>query len=93
MPNASYASAETLQAYLFQCDENGLYAVSLERSGGNLPRSICSDGWELRRAFALSVNEPVPASIDPEPILQGIRAKGYYVWREGISHAAMGSRA
>src|SRR5437870_8492270 len=28
-------------------------------------------------------NEPVPAAISPEPILRGITAKGYYIWRGG----------
>jgi hypothetical protein len=32
----------------------------------------------------LGVQEVVPAPIDPEPILRGIRAMGYYVWRQGI---------
>ena len=27
------------------------------------------------------LQEPVPAAISPEPILRGIRAKGYYIWR------------
>jgi hypothetical protein len=87
MVKPRYAGDDRLDAYLFQCDDNGLYAVSLLPSGRDLPRGICAQGWELRSAFSLSVNEPVPAAIDPEPILRGIRAKGYYVWREGIPHA------
>jgi hypothetical protein len=79
MPASIYADAETLQAYLFQCDDNGLYA-----SGADLPRGPCAEGWRFKVAFRLGVHEPVPASIDPEPILRGIRARGYYVWREGL---------
>jgi hypothetical protein len=79
-------SADAVQAYLFQCGENGLYAVSLDASGDNIPRNACADGWRFRTSFALGVHEPVPASIEPEPILRGIRANGYYIWREGITH-------
>jgi hypothetical protein len=87
MPASSvYADAETLQAYLFQCDETGLYAVSLDASGADLPRGPCAEGWRFKVAFRLGVHEPVPASIAPEPILRGIRARGYYVWREGLTH-------
>ena len=85
-PPSIYADAETLQAYLFQCDENGLYAVSLDASGADLARGPCAEGWRFKVAFRLGVHEPVPASIDPEPILRGIRARGYYVWREGLTH-------
>jgi hypothetical protein len=82
------ASTDALEAYLFQCDDNGLYAVSLDPLGGNLPRGPCAEGWRLRTAFALGVHEPVPAAIPPEPILRGVRAVGYYVWREGRTHGS-----
>lgn len=84
MPTSSYADTETVQAYLFQCDDNGLFAVSLDSAGANIPREACVEGWRFKTAFALGVQEAVPAPIDPEPILRGIRANGYYIWREGI---------
>jgi hypothetical protein len=37
------------QAYLFQCDDNGLFAVSLDPTGGNLPRDPCAEG--VRRSW------------------------------------------
>jgi len=74
---------DTLEAYFFQCDEEALFAVSLDPSGGNIPRGACAEGWRLRTAFMLGVRQPVPAAIAPEPILRGIRAAGYYIWREG----------
>jgi hypothetical protein len=77
------ADTDALAAYLFQCDDNGLYAVSLDPDGRNLPRGSCAEGWRLRTAFTLGVHEPVPVAIPPEPILRGVRAVGYYVWREG----------
>ena len=86
MSRTTYADPELLQAYLFQCDGEGLYAVSLIQSGANLPRSSCTGGWQLKETFALGVQDPVPARISPEPILRGIRDVGYYVWREGATH-------
>ena len=82
----SFANADAVEAYLFQCDDNGLFAVTLEASGANIPRGPCAEGWRLRQAFLLGVQEPVPAAISPEPILRGIRASGYYIWREGAPH-------
>jgi hypothetical protein len=53
MPASIYEDAQTLQAYLFQCDDNGLYAVSLDASGANLPRGPCAEGWRFKVAFRL----------------------------------------
>jgi len=86
MSPTTYAETDSLQAYLFQCDDNGLYGVSLDALGANLPRNGCQEGWRFKQAFALSVQDVVPASIPPEPILRGIRDVGYYVWREGVPH-------
>jgi hypothetical protein len=70
-------------AYLFQCGDTDLFAVSLDETGANIPTDNCWEGWHLRSEFPLGVHEAVPVPIDPEPILRGIRAHGYYVWREG----------
>jgi hypothetical protein len=69
-------------AFIFQCGESDLHAVTLDGSGSNLPKSMCKEGWVLRTKFPLGVHEPVPASIDPEPILRGILADGYFIWRD-----------
>jgi hypothetical protein len=86
MTEGAYFDAEVVQAYLFRCEDNGLYAVSLDPSGSNLPRNACAEGWHLERAFPLGVQDPVPAAIPPEPILRGLRNTGYYVWREGTPY-------
>jgi len=79
-------NTDALPAYLFQCGDTGLFAVSLDPAGGNIPRGACTEGWRMRTAFLLGVREPVPASIPPEPVLRGVRALGYYIWREGTTH-------
>src|SRR6476659_4666291 len=66
MPN----SART--AYLFQCSGEDLYAVSHDRTGANIPRSSCTQGWQLCGEFQLGRYAPVPAPIPAEPILKGI---------------------
>ena len=74
-------SANARNAFFFQCGDEQLFAVSLDKTGVNLPRSTCTQGWLLREEFLLGVQEPVPAAISPEAILRGITAKGYYIWR------------
>lgn len=86
MPSRIYGLAadyDVSRAYLFQCGDNGLYAVSNDASGVNIPRSACPEGWRVKASFALGVREAIPVAIDPEPILRGVRSVGYYIWREG----------
>ena len=67
-------------AHLFRCGP--LLAVSLDPTGSNLPDGKCYEGWKRVADFPLGVREPVPAAMNPEPILRGIRVYGYYVWSE-----------
>jgi hypothetical protein len=68
-------------AYLFQCTAEDLYAVSHDITGANIPRSSCTQGWEICEEFQLGRYAPVPAPIPAEPILKGISDHGYYLWR------------
>ena len=73
-------------AFLFQCGESCLFAVSLDKTGANIPTVACIDGWHFRDAFRLGVHEAMPVAISPEPILRGIKADGYFIWRQGTMH-------
>jgi hypothetical protein len=83
MTSLVYENTDAVLAYLFQGDDIGLFAVSLDRSGRNIPRSSCPEGWQLKAEFPLAAAEPVPAAIGAESIIRGVRAIGYYIWREG----------
>ena len=37
-------------AYLFQCGNEDLFSVSLDKAGANIPRSSCTQGWLLPEA-------------------------------------------
>ena len=76
-------SDEVQTAYLFQCGDEELFAVSPDKAGENILRSSCTQGWRLRQAFQLGAEGPVPAAVGPEPILRSISDKGYYIWRAG----------
>ena len=66
-------------AHLFKCDEEKLFAVSMDGTGRNLPEQA----WRYIEAFALGIHEAMPRAVDPEPIMRGLRTVGYYIWREG----------
>jgi hypothetical protein len=74
--------SDATTAYLFQCGDEELFAVSTDKAGEVIPRSSCAQGWQLRQEFQLGRQDLVPAPIEPEPIIRGINAKGYYIWRD-----------
>jgi hypothetical protein len=76
-------SEDAKTAYLFQCGDEELFAVSPDKAGENIPRSSCTQGWLLRQEVRLGEQDPAPAVVGPEPILRGITDKGYYIWRAG----------
>lgn len=67
------------RAFLFETADGLYLAATLDRSGRNLPRE---DGqqWIMQTEFHLGVHEAVPAAIDPEPLLRGLKANGFFVW-------------
>jgi hypothetical protein len=69
--------------YLFHCASTNCYGITLDPSGANLPDQGCAKGWQRKSEFPLGVREALPAPMNPEPILRGIAADGYFIWREG----------
>ena len=72
----------TRTTYLFQCASEGLFAISPDKSGKTIPRSSCTEGWLLREEFQLGTQDQVTPLMEGEPIIRGINAKGYYIWRD-----------
>jgi hypothetical protein len=67
------------RAFLFVNSARSLSAVTLDREGRNLPHpSVCR--WTFACEFQLGVQEVTPFGVDPEPILRGVSANGYFVW-------------
>jgi hypothetical protein len=67
-------------AYLFRCGDSNLCAITRDDAGKNLPKHECEDGWRLLQGFSLGVQEPVPASVDPEKVMAALDARGFYIW-------------
>jgi hypothetical protein len=68
-------------AFLFGSGE--LLAVSLDSSGANLPAAP-SGQWQLVRYFTLGVRDPGIDGVNPEVIISGIHAQGFYLWKPSL---------
>jgi len=65
-------------ACLFEAGD--MRAVTADHTGRNLPPPA-SGKWRLRETFELGVRQGSLEGINPEPVVRGLRADGYYVWR------------
>ena len=72
--------ADSRLAFLCRCGTTRLCAITFDEAGGNLPKDEGEDSWHLLRSFALGVQEPIPASVNPENVLAGIELRGFYLW-------------
>jgi hypothetical protein len=63
-------SDDVLDAYIFRCAGDDLFAVSNDMTGANLPRASCPRGWILRNK-----SQPGQQASVPDPV-------GYYIWRD-----------
>jgi hypothetical protein len=70
----------TMTAYLFQCQGTDLFAVSLDKTGAGIPPAATSQRWLLREEFQLGILHPVPIPVEPDAVLRGIEAKGYFLF-------------
>jgi hypothetical protein len=70
-------------AFLFQCGNSDLFAVSHDQTGANIPTGECPERWQLRNTFRLGDPRASAGRDRPEPILRGIAANGYFIWRAG----------
>jgi hypothetical protein len=68
-------SDDARPAFLFQCGESNLWAITLDATGALLPKDACEAEWVLRKTFPLGVHEPVPAPIDPRTDDKGDRCR------------------
>lgn len=65
-------------AYLYVNSEEHLNAITGEKDGANLPSA--DSPWTFRNEIMVGVQEPLEAGIDPEPVLRGLQADGYFIW-------------
>jgi len=70
--------ADATTAYLYVNSEGLLNAITRQKDGANLP--LADGPWTFQNEITLGVQEPLQAGIDPEPVLRGLQAEGYFIW-------------
>lgn len=70
--------SDPLTVYLFENSADDTIGICQTASGALLPTPR-TGAWHLKLAFPLAVDQPTSIGIDPEPILRGLTANGYFV--------------
>lgn len=75
--------SEPLAAYLFENESENMAGVCLTPDATGLP-ALKKGDWVLRTKFALAVDQPTSIGMNPEPILRGLAANGYFIWSRNL---------
>jgi len=68
-----------LSVFLFECNDPRLYALSLYRSGENLPGDICAGRWAYRTKLLFTRESLASLPIDPGEAMVQLQREGYYL--------------
>lgn len=82
-PILSSGDDDASTAYLFYCRmDPTIHAVSRDPTGANIPIRGTAQDWVFDRRIALGVREAMPLRIAPEPVLRGLEADGFFIWKD-----------
>jgi hypothetical protein len=70
-----------LSVFVFQCGDTDLYALTLYRSGDNLPPDACDSGWRIRTRLLLTKQSLETLPLDAEAALKELRKHGMFLAR------------
>jgi len=72
------------EVYLFQCDGGDQWALSVDQTGRNLPRSACKTDWLLHDL--LTATDLIEAQY--AEVLAATAEQGFYIFRRAGSDAS-----
>jgi hypothetical protein len=70
-----------LSVFVFQCADTDLHALTLYRSGKNLPAQACEGSWTYRARLLLTRQSLETLPLDAEAAVTELRKHGIYLAR------------
>jgi hypothetical protein len=70
-----------LSVFVFQCGETDLYALTLYRSGDNLPADVCAGSWTYRARLLMTKQSLETLPLDAEAVMADLKAHGFVITR------------
>jgi len=75
-----------LSVFVFQCSDTELHALSLYRSGDNLPAETCHGQWQFRGRLLMNAQSLATLPLDVNAAIAEPRSNGLFLirFRSGI---------
>ena len=70
-----------LSVFVFQCEDTDLHALTLYRSGDNLPPHQCHGSWGYRGRLLMTEQSLATLPLDVTAALAQLRADGLFIAR------------
>jgi len=70
-----------LSVFVFQCEDTDLHALTLYRSGDNLPPHTCQGSWSYRGRLLMTQQSLATLPIDVPTAIAQLRADGLFLAR------------
>ena len=70
-----------LSVFVFQCADTEVHALTLYRSGDNLPANVCLGSWVYRARLMLTKQSLETLSIDADAAMAALMKDGLYLLR------------
>jgi hypothetical protein len=65
-----------LSVFVFQCEDTDLHALTLYRSGDNLPSDACSECWRYRGRLRMTLQSLAMLPLDAATAITQLRTDG-----------------
>jgi hypothetical protein len=70
-----------LAVFVFQCVDSNLYALTLYRSGENLPADVCAGSWVYRTKLLLTKQSLESLPVDSDAAMAELTKHGLFLAR------------
>ena len=70
-----------LSVFVFQCADTEVHALTLYRSGDNLPANVCLGSWVYRARLMLTKQSMETLPIDADAAMAALMKDGLYLVR------------
>jgi hypothetical protein len=75
--------ASALSVFLFQCRSTGAHALTLYRSGDNLPAQAGQEGWTYRAKLLMTPESLTTLALDADAVMAELISHGFLITHLG----------
>jgi hypothetical protein len=75
--------ASALSVFVFECSSTATHALTLYRSGDNLPAEACQQGWKYRAKLLMTRESLNTLALDVDAVMAELISHGFLITQLG----------